>query len=163
LVVAVVVAACGQATESDLMAAEEKWSATGADDYTLDMEISCFCGLTGSYEVSVRDGQVAELIFWDRALPDCERDQVVLQPHDVRLRLAMESSDLHALLVAQIGRNGVDEVIEQGTGALRACERNPLRPRLGVWHHWTRLAHHDAQERGSAFSLVQEARRREAS
>ena len=60
---AVVVAACGQATESDLVAAEEKWSATGTDDYDIDMEISCFCGLTGSYEVSVRDGQVAELLY----------------------------------------------------------------------------------------------------
>lgn len=63
LVVAVVLAACGQATESDLMAAEEKWSATGTDDYDLDMEISCFCPLTGSYEVSVRDGQVAEILY----------------------------------------------------------------------------------------------------
>lgn len=31
LVVAVVLAACGQAPESDLLAAEEKWSATGTD------------------------------------------------------------------------------------------------------------------------------------
>ena len=63
LVVGVVVAACGQATESDLIAAEEKWSATGTDDYTLDMEIRCFCALEGSYEVSVRDDQVAELLY----------------------------------------------------------------------------------------------------
>jgi hypothetical protein len=63
LAVAVVVAACGRATESGLVAAEEKWSATETDDYNLDMEISCFCGLTGSYEVSVREGQVAEILY----------------------------------------------------------------------------------------------------
>ena len=62
-VVAVVLAACGQATESGLVAAEEKWSATGTDDYNLEMEFSCFCPLTGSYEVSVRDGQVAEILY----------------------------------------------------------------------------------------------------
>lgn len=63
LVVTVVVAACGQATESDLAAAEERWSVTGTDAYSLDMEISCFCALTGSYVVRVRGGEVTEILY----------------------------------------------------------------------------------------------------
>ena len=68
-----VVAACGQGTGSGLAAAEEQWSATGTDDYSLDIEVSCFCGLAGSYKVSVRDSQVAEILYlmdgeWTEAL-----------------------------------------------------------------------------------------------
>lgn len=63
IVVSVLMVACGSNSEGDLLAAESEWSSTGIDDYNLILQIDCFCPVAGSFDVTVQDGQVTEIMM----------------------------------------------------------------------------------------------------
>ena len=70
LAVAVLAGACGGSAVSSsqtraLEAAEERWGAAGISDYNLVVEYRCFCirERNGPFEVTVKDGEVAEVRF----------------------------------------------------------------------------------------------------
>lgn len=58
---AILPAACGATAEADLVAAEETWSSAEIDDYSLKLQVSCFCGLNGVHDIEVQDGHSESL------------------------------------------------------------------------------------------------------
>ncbi len=70
LAVAVLAGACGSSAVSSsqtraLEAAEERWMTSGISDYNLVVEYGCFCirEVIGPFEVTVKNGEVAEVRF----------------------------------------------------------------------------------------------------
>jgi hypothetical protein len=107
--------ATGTAAEraSELAAARERWQVEGADDYVMDVELTCFCP-AGVYRVSVRDGEVA----------DARQLTSATAASGVRLDLSVEG--LFAQAEEHLGASVLDVEYDVRSGYPKVLRIDPL-------------------------------------